>query len=163
MYVKPKEGRALVVGSRIYKVGHDRRKRYADVIGIDVAEADGVDYVANLEFDLPYYLGPFSHIDCVSVLAHSKHPWLLANNLQYLLRKGDTLFVDVPFVSRIHESRDDYWRISPAGLKSLFPDIEWLAIQFVPGYLEQENLEAIRQEKNTYFLKSEICAFGTRR
>lgn len=164
LYLRPKPGRTLVVGSRVYRKSRpDRRNRYKEAIGIDMLNGDGVDHVMNLEVDVPYYLGPFAHIDCISVLEHSKNPWSLARNLQLLLHSGDTLYVKVPFVWRIHSYPDDYWRFTPSGIRALFPNIEWFVLQHVPGEMGAEKLESMYHKERLYFLKTEICAFGIKK
>lgn len=56
-YWPPREGRTLVVGSKCYGEKQDRRKLYADAIGIDLFDGDGVDQVHDLEQPLPKSLG----------------------------------------------------------------------------------------------------------
>ncbi len=49
--VAPVKGRTLVVGSKLYPTKMvDRRKRYEDAVGVDMAEGDGVDLVLNLDY-----------------------------------------------------------------------------------------------------------------
>lgn len=162
-YVKPKPGKVLVVGSHIYATRTDRRARYPNAVGVDMVAGDGVDHVVNLEDKVPFYLGPFSHIDCISVLEHSRRPWLLAQNIEYLLHKGNTLYLQVPFVWRIHSYPDDYWRMSVAGVRALFPSIEWKALQYVPGEIGLERVSSMWHGKELYFLRTEVCGFGEKK
>jgi hypothetical protein len=72
---------------------------------------------------LPPGLGTFEHVDCLSVLEHSKRPWLLAANLERLMRPGATIYITVPFIFRkIHAYPDDYYRFTPAAVEHPLPD-----------------------------------------
>jgi SAM-dependent methyltransferase len=99
LYVKPVDGKTLIVGSRVYRDKEDRRKRYADVVGMDMQEGEGVDIVQDLEESLHVgQLRSFAHVECMSVLEHSRRPWLLAANIERMLRPGGSIYVTVPFV-----------------------------------------------------------------
>lgn len=160
-YVRPKVGRTLIIGSKIYSTREDRRKLYADALGLDMLPGDGVDHVINLEDDCPLHLGPVAHIDCISVLEHSQAPWRLAKNIQWLLKQGSTLYVQAPFVWRVHNFPSDLWRFTTEGIKALFPTISWVKVMQVHGGPE-ERLPNLWHEDRLYFCRSEICAFGVK-
>lgn len=173
------EGRALIVGSKIHEGTDkpDRRKLYADAIGVDMEEGLGVDRVCNLEEDEdvmqtfrkegwpadPHYWDKFSHVECTSVLEHSRRPWLLCANLERVMQPGATIFVLVPWVWRVHGYPSDYWRMTPAAVESLFPSIDWEA----QGYIVEDNLvekvPRLTQNGVRYFARSELVMFGRRR
>lgn len=161
-YVQPREGRTLVVGSKIYGERIDRRTRYQDAVGVDLFPGLGVDIVLDLEEALPVTLGRFAHIDCISVLEHSRRPWLLAANIERLLEPGGTLYVGVPFVWRIHAYPSDYWRFTVEGVRSLFPVTEWTALQMV-NQLGEKGIPNLRDDRGAlYFARTEIYGFGHR-
>lgn len=162
-WVKPTPGKALVVGSRVFDTNLDRRKFYPDAIGIDMDPGEGVDHVCNLENDLPFYLGPFSHVDCASVIEHCRRPWLMAQNIEYLLPAGGSLFVRVPFIWRIHSYPSDYWRMTPEGVASLFPAINWGALELVHAGPSQRKVPSYRDENLCYMARSEVHGFGLKR
>ena len=83
-------------------------------------EGEGVDLVLDLEESLPEGLGTFAHVECMSVLEHSKRPWLLAANPEQLMEPGATIFVSVPFIWRFHGYPSDYFRLTPEALPVLF-------------------------------------------
>jgi hypothetical protein len=114
----------------------------------------GVDRVINLEESLPEDIGKFDHIDCVSVLEHARSPWLLAVNLQHLLMPEGTIFVEAPFVWRVHAYPSDFWRFTDEALRVLFPAIHWHKLQFVP------EVNSLRQNEGVYFSRTEVCGFG---
>lgn len=160
LYVRPKEGRTLIVGSQIYGDKEDRRKRYADVLGVDMQAGPGVDVVANLEEAVD--IGMFDHVECMSVLEHSPRPWLLAANIERLMNPGATIFCTAPFVHRVHGYPDDFFRFTPNGLRSIFPSIAWdvLLIGGERIYQEQEKVSAVKQNGHPYLARCETMGFG---
>lgn len=168
-FVHPRPGRTLIVGSQIYREREDRRRRYPDALGVDMLPGPGVDTVIDLEEPLPETFGTFAHIDCISVLEHSRRPWLLAANLQRALIPGGSIFVTVPFVWRLHAYPDDYWRFTPSGLAALFPAIVWQALRLVHADIEDEGAVKIPTKKfgdgdriAPWFPRTEVMGFGGR-
>ncbi len=160
-HVRPNEGRTLIVGSKLYKGKEDRRLRYADAVGVDMLEGDGVDVVADLEEALPDGIGQFAHIECMSVLEHSRRPWLLAANLESLLEPGGTMFVSVPFCWRVHAYPSDYWRMTPEAIRSLFPAIQWEALKFASDKLRDgPSLKSAEIAGHPYMARTETAGFG---
>lgn len=160
LHVKPKPGRALVVGSHVYTGRPDRRQLYADAVGVDMVPGEGVDVVLDMEEEPPPSLGQFTHVDCISVLEHARRPWLVAANIERLLEQDGTLYLSMPFAWRIHAYPNDYWRASTEGVQALFPNISWKALQFVPG--TKAPLGGIQRGGIKYFPRTETCGFGVR-
>jgi hypothetical protein len=134
-FVRPKKGKTLIVGSRLYGDGKpDRRLRYKDCVGIDMQEGDGVDLVHNLELPLPEYNASFAHVECMSVLEHCRRPWLMADTITTLMRPRASIFLTVPFVWRPHSYPSDYWRFTTKGVQELFPEIEWEVLEYSIGF-----------------------------
>lgn len=125
-------GPVLVAGSRHYAGRPLPSARYPElkVVGVDMQAGDGVDVVADLEDPQPDMIG-FGHVDCCSVLEHSRRPWLMAQTLLDCLQPGGTLLVSAPFVWRVHAYPSDYFRFTVEGIRSLFPGIEWDALELV--------------------------------
>lgn len=163
-YVVPHPGRTLIVGSRIFSDREDRRRRYADVLGVDMQAGDGVDRVLNLEEPLPADIGRFEHVECMSVLEHSRRPWLLAANLQKLMRKESTIFLSVPFVWRVHDYPGDYWRFTQDGVRSLFPGILWHRMANVSDQLKMNDMVPVMDspDGHPYLARTEVLGFGVR-
>lgn len=164
-YATPALGRALVVGSRVFSEREDRRQRYADAVGVDQQAGEGVDQVLDLEAPLPEGLGQFAHIDCLSVLEHSRRPWLLAANLERLLLPGGTLFLTAPFVWRVHAYPSDFWRFSKEGIRALFPGIAWHHMVYAHESLKHNDMvPAIHRVDGgiPFFARTEVLAFGER-
>ena len=162
-HVNPTPGRTLIVGSYVVENKADRRKLYPDAIGIDMREGPGVDRAIDLEEPLPRDLGQFAHIDCMSVLEHSRRPWLMAQNIERLLEPGGSLYITAPFVWRVHAYPDDYFRFTVNGVKSLFTEIEWSAAAFASNRLAKGVKIANTQvDGHPYFARTEACLFGHR-
>lgn len=161
--VRPKAGRTLIVGSHLYREKEDRRLRYPDALGIDMLDGPGVDRVLDLEEPLPDDLGKFDHVECMSVLEHSKRPWLLAANLERMMNPGATIYVTVPFVFRIHGYPDDYWRLTPGAVALIFPGVVWSARRLVNWQVEEEGrikLRVIKMDETPWFPRTETMCFG---
>lgn len=162
-HVIPTAGRTLIAGSFVTQGKEDRRAGYADAVGVDMRPGPGVDRVLNLERELPADLGTFAHIECWSVLEHSRRPWKLAANLQRLLVPGGTLHLTVPFVWRYHDHGGDFFRFTAHGVRSLFPGIEWRALEYASDCLRPDHyLRAIEVEGYPYFPRCEILGFGVK-
>lgn len=162
-YVRPKAGRTLIVGSRIYQNKPDRRKLYPDAVGVDMSEGPGVDVVMDLEFHADCMsLGHFEHIECMSVLEHVKRPWVMAHNLECLLAPGGTIYVTAPFIWKVHGYPDDYWRFTTSGVRQLFPSITWTAEAFAAGrsLVAGKDVPWVRENDWPHGAATEICMFG---
>lgn len=163
-FVRPKPGRTLVIGSLICPGKSDRRKNYSgEVIGVDMREGEGVDKVVNMEERIRG-LGVFTHIECLSVLEHSRRPWLIAKNIEKLLESKGSLYLSTPTVWRYHPYPKDYWRFTSDGIEELFGNfINFTGMKYtLEG--DGENLYPIpkipRPKNLRGFLKVEIYAFG---
>lgn len=155
-----REGRTLIVGSKIHEGTDkpDRRKLYKNVVGVDMEDGLGVDYVLNLEEqEAP---GKFDHIECTSVLEHSRRPWLLGGTLANSMVGGATLLVMVPWVWRFHSYGGDYWRMTHMAIESLFPEIAWERRSYI---VENELVESVPKmvyDGVRYLARSELIMFG---
>lgn len=164
-HVRAREGRTLIVGSRVYDGKSDRRKRYRDVVGVDMLDGRGVDLVVDLETAAYRSLGRFDHIECLSVLEHSRRPWLMAKNIERLLKKGGTLHLSVPFVWRVHAYPDDYWRFTISGIRELMKKIEWETLMHAHETLTPKNhipVTHLVEGGIPYFGRTEIMGFGVK-
>lgn len=156
-FVRPSHGRALVVGSKVYGNKLDRRTLYPDAVGVDQFDGEGVDIVADLEH--PQDLGQFAHVDCCSVLEHVQRPWKMAETIDKAMAHRASILILVPFVWRVHAYPDDYWRMTPAALDVLFPNIVWSAKRFVL----EDRMCALIPRLNAggkWLGRSEVAAFG---
>jgi hypothetical protein len=153
-------GRTLIVGSKIHDgTGKpDRRKLYDEAIGVDMQPGDGVDLVLDLEESAPP--GVFAHIECTSVLEHSRRPWLLCANLERVLIDGGTILVMTPWVWREHGYPDDYFRYTPSAIKSLLPSVRWDAQSFIIEDELANEVPKMWHGGKRWMARSELIMFG---
>lgn len=165
-YRAPKPGRTLIVGSHVYPGREDRRKLYENAIGIDMIPGEGVDEVRDLESIIQLVeFGTFDHIECRSVLEHSKKPWLLARNLELLMAADATIDISVPFVWKLHSYPSDLYRFTAEGVRELFPGIEWSALMYATqtALAEGSKSQKATVDGAVYLARSEVLGFGTRK
>jgi SAM-dependent methyltransferase len=161
-YVHRNRGRTLIVGARVYPGREDRRLLFENVEGWDMVAGEGVDKVVDLELPLAPDFEHFSHVECISVLEHAQHPWLLAENIERLLYSGGTLYLSVPFVWRLHDYPQDLWRFTADGIRSLFKRIEWSALKYAERTLE-DLVRGVHIESFPYFPRTQVLGFGRKR
>lgn len=163
LHVRPAPGRVLIVGSRIYGSRSDRRAGHAEAVGVDMLPGPGVDVVMDLETPDALRLGTFAHIECMSVLEHSRRPWLLAANLERLLQPGGTLYLTAPFVWRVHGYPQDYWRFTLDGISALLPGVAWDRLAYTHVFETVKNhIPRTEVDGMPYFVRTEVCGFGRR-
>ena len=112
----------------------------AKITGMDVEPGDNVDVVCDIQLPLREIrrrcgLIQFDAILCPHVLEHVAAPWHVAETLQSLLKPGGTIAITVPWVQGYHEFPEDYWRMSFAGVRTLFPKIVF-DLEFYTGAKE---------------------------
>jgi len=163
-FVRPKPGRTLIVGSRVYEGREDRRPLFADAIGVDMLAGPGVDRVLNLEDSLPSDLGQFDHVECISVLEHSKRPWKLAANLTRLMSMGATIYLSAPFIWRVHNFPNDYFRYTRDGIRALFPGIVWQQLAYAHEKLSFSDRASVLEKGvgHPYMARTEVLGWGVR-
>lgn len=168
-HVRPNlgSGRVLVAGSKVYKGREDRRAKYiaagVHVVGVDALPGEGVDIIADLETADVAKLGNFVHVDCLSVLEHSRRPWMVADTIESVMELGATLFLSVPFVWREHGYPSDYFRFTIEGVRCLFPKIQWRCLTY--GHTTFATNMAgmgLRVNGHKYFPRTEVFGFGVR-
>jgi hypothetical protein len=137
-------GHVLQIGSRSDVIDRHAPWRalfsHCGFVGMDLQDGHNVDVTADITAPIAQLrrsLGRkgFNAILCRHVLEHVQMPWEAARNIRFLLESGGLLFVTVPWVQGYHEFPHDYWRMSFAGLKVLFPDFSW-EMEFYTGARE---------------------------
>lgn len=161
-HLDPSPGRVLIAGSKINPGRPLMRDRYSGraLTGVDMQEGEGVDLVANLEDPQPKLARKFGHVDCCSVLEHSKYPWLMAQTLVQCLRRGGSILVSVPFVWRRHGYPNDYWRMTADAIPLIFPAIDWRRIDYVSDAVSHKTVPATEVNAHPYLARCEVLAFG---
>lgn len=119
--------RVLEVGSAY---GHSEKLRNlakdSEYVGVDMQPGDVPGRVQILHnLNSPLETEPFDVIFCLSVLEHCNHPWLVAANVEPLLKPGGLLLLSAPFQWRVHAYPSDYFRYTFYGLRVLFQNIDF--------------------------------------
>lgn len=89
---------------------------------------DGIDQIADAH-DLPFSDQSFDMVVAIEVFEHLKKPHVAAAELNRVLRPGGSGLITIPFMFHVHGSPDDYQRLTPSGLKTLFSSFEDISIQ----------------------------------
>lgn len=123
--MKERRGTVLEIGARV--VG-DMTQSTAGLlgpdcrfIGFDIHPAPGVDVVGDahaLTRHVPR--GSVDGVLSVAVLEHLQMPWLVAAEINRALRPGGLTLHVVPQSWPVHETPNDFWRMSDEGLRVLF-------------------------------------------
>lgn len=117
-------GRLLQIGARTPKgveAMPPRRLWRGRVIGLDIHPGLNVDLVGDAH-GLSRFLRERS-MDAVlsaSVMEHLQAPWLLAAEVNRVLKPGGLVYHEVPGAWPAHAQPNDFWRISAEGLRVLF-------------------------------------------
>ncbi|HVG09811.1 MAG TPA: methyltransferase domain-containing protein [Thermoanaerobaculia bacterium] len=117
-------GRMLQIGARTPR-GEEavpsRRLLKGRVIGLDIHPGPNVDVVGDAH-GLSRFLreGSVDAVLSAAVLEHLQAPWLLAAEINRVLKPGGLVYHQVPGAWPAHAQPNDFWRISAEGLRVLF-------------------------------------------
>lgn len=117
-------GRVLQIGSRV-PAGSPAippRERFRGrLIGVDIHPGANVDLVGDAH-TLSRFLrnGSFDGVLSASVLEHIQAPWVVAAEINRVLKAGGLVYHHVPFAWPGHAQPNDFWRFSSEGLRVLF-------------------------------------------
>ncbi|MFL6200669.1 MAG: methyltransferase domain-containing protein [Thermoanaerobaculia bacterium] len=119
-----KGGRLLQIGARTprgVEAVPSRRLLQGRVIGLDIHPGLNVDVVGDAH-GLSRFLreGSVDAVLSASVLEHLQAPWLLAAEINRVLKPGGLVYHEVPGAWPAHAQPNDFWRISAEGLRVLF-------------------------------------------
>lgn len=122
MFNKP-GARILEVGSRNVTGGASRKPfSAASYVGFDFYDGENVDVVGDAH-KLSSYFGADEQFDLIyssAVLEHLHMPWLVAQEIQKLLKVGGYVFVETHFSFASHERPWHFFQFSDMGLRALF-------------------------------------------
>jgi SAM-dependent methyltransferase len=116
-------GRVLQIGSRVPR-GEDAvppRDLLRGLIGLDIHPGCNVDLVGDAHM-LSHFIRARS-LDAIlstSVLEHIQAPWLVAVEMNRVLKMGGLIYHHVPSAWPGHAQPNDFWRFSSEGLRVLF-------------------------------------------
>jgi len=148
------DGPVIEIGAKDYGSTTSFRDLYAgaEYVGVDLEAGKGVDQVVDLSRGTGgLKTGHFALAICCSVLEHTPTPWVMAQNIEQLLRPGGALYLSVPWVWRYHTYPDDYFRFSPRAVQALFPKLDFRQATYsttVPGEHVEIDLGDFREVDN---------------
>lgn len=119
------------------------RGAWRKVIRLNGADYESIDH-APRGGDRPTWIGDVMHMtevpderyDAVvshQVLEHLPRPWDALAEFHRVLRRGGTLVLSVPHLSRRHELPYDYFRFTQEGVASLLKDAGFVEVKIVPA------------------------------
>lgn len=82
-----------------------------------------IDYNYDIH-DLKFENESFDAAVCMSILEHVPYPQKAIAELCRVLKPGGLIWVQLPFAYPYHEAPQDYWRVSPDGLRVWMSDFE---------------------------------------
>lgn len=120
-----RSGLILEIGARrLAPHAIDRRRQLEGVgrvIGFDIHPAPPVDVVGDVHtLSTIFRHGSFDAAFSEVVLEHLAAPWLVAAEINRVLRVGGLAFHTVPAAWPVHEMPNDFWRFTNEGLRELF-------------------------------------------
>ena len=95
----------------------------SEYITCDTFEAPHIDYIEDAH-NLSFKDQRFDTVICTMVLEHVPKPWLVASEIERVLKPGGFCIITAPFMFPKHDDPEDYFRFSSVGLASLFPQCE---------------------------------------
>lgn len=118
-------GTVLEIGARV--VGPEsslqapRFRPECRFLGCDIRDAEGVDVVADAHFlSESVERGTLDGVFSLAVMEHIAAPWVLAAEINRVLKVGALTFHVLPQTFPVHEMPNDFWRMTDQALKVLF-------------------------------------------
>lgn len=119
------ECRVLEIGSRNV-TGSNLRNKFsnADYLGFDFYSGENVDVVGDAHKLSSYFANQekFDLIFSSAVFEHLHMPWVVALEIQKLLKVGGYVFIETHFSFSSHERPWNFFQFSDMGLRALFND-----------------------------------------
>jgi SAM-dependent methyltransferase len=108
----------LTLESRGLVVGAGATKLHPAVINLDIVPGDKIDVCASAE-QLPFPDEMFELVLSQEVLEHVRDPLRAMCEMKRVLKKGGTLYCQVPFIIGYHPGPTDFWRFTKEGIREL--------------------------------------------
>ncbi|KKT40425.1 hypothetical protein A3K29_03430 [Candidatus Collierbacteria bacterium RIFOXYB2_FULL_46_14] len=130
-------------------------------IGLDMQEGPGVDVVASAN-KLPFPDNHFDLVLCLETLEHADKPWLVAAEIERVLKPKGVAIVSSQQNFPIHKHPSDYFRYTPYGLGILFQNLEGkLTVAISPPFddevrLNPQHIILVGMKKNNEKLLKKI-------
>lgn len=112
--------RLLNLGSGVGQFDNHLSKEI-ELVNLDIVRVNQNLHVIGDAHDLPFKDESFDIVYSIAVLEHVKWPWIVADEIFRVLRRGGHVVLELPFLNVIHDERD-YFRFTDRGLRSLFDE-----------------------------------------
>jgi len=114
----------LEIGSRVVVPGSVSKRSLfpgaASYTGFDFYPDQNTDVVGDAHRLSSFFTERFDAVLSLAVLEHLAMPWVVAMEINKVLRIGGLTFHQTHFAFPLHEQPADYWRFSEQGLRALF-------------------------------------------
>lgn len=114
--------RVLEIGSRARSGNSHRHLVHPDVdyVGIDISTGPNVDVVGDAHHLTRHVTGQFDTIFSISVFEHLLMPWMVAIEMNKVLKIGGIAYIQSHPSWPLHEEPWDFWRFSKDAWEGLF-------------------------------------------
>jgi hypothetical protein len=114
--------RVLEIGSRARSGNSHRYLVHPDVdyVGIDITSGPNVDVVGDAHHLSRYVTGQFDTIFSISVFEHLLMPWMVALEMNKVLKTSGTAYIQSHPSWPLHDEPWDFWRFSKDAWEGLF-------------------------------------------
>ena len=164
--------RILEIGARNVTGGASRLPfSAADYVGFDFYEGENVDVVGDAHKLSSYFKNEekFDLILSSAVFEHFHMPWVVAQEIQTLLKLGGYVFVETHFSFGMHEKPWNFFQFSHMGLRALFNHalgfelVDYGMSNQMNGVFNQEDHGSLRGTPiHELYCHSEILCLKTR-
>jgi SAM-dependent methyltransferase len=117
-YVK---GKTLDFGAGTAKYKKIIAPLTSEYVAFDMVAGPNIDVVGDI-LSSPFQDAEFETIICSQVLEHIQKPWLVAKEINRILKVDGICIVTVPFLIPYHADPSDFFRFTKQGLISIFED-----------------------------------------
>lgn len=89
---------------------------------LDIDKSAQADYIGSVE-DLSFVDEKFDVVIMIGILEHVQKVWQVPEQLHKVTNEGSTLFLNTPYMFKVHGPVPDCWRFSEYGYRTLFKDL----------------------------------------
>jgi len=116
-----------VMKKQCLQIGVRHAKYATHWISVDLFDmSEYIDYHYDIN-ELKFCNDTFDIIVCNAILEHVENPEGAIQELYRVLKNDGLIWIEIPFNQPYHPSPNDYWRVSPAGIKIWMKDFVEIA------------------------------------
>ena len=124
--------KVISTGGLALDIGSGRRSfGFPELVQMEICAYPHTD-VVNQSENLPFRDESFDFVFALAVTEHVRRPWVLASEMQRVLKNGGTIHVDSAFLQPIHGYPSHYYNMTHFALRSLFNDLTVVSLQPAP-------------------------------